>query len=218
MGARKKRSTLLAVDLLSSCIETAWKTKRRCVVSILSLDLVGAFNNVSYERLLHILHQKGFPEWLIGLVKSFLTERRTKIRFTGHESEWISTQTGIPQGSPLSPILFLFFILELLKEFQRTQGDTLAFGFVDDTNLIAWSGSAAENCRRLTEAHDRCIAWAKRHGASFAPEKYQLMYFTRCRCHNSADLASTVRVAGHEATLQKTSMHILGVWVDPKLR
>ena len=55
MGARKKRSTLSAVDLLSSCMETAWKAQYGCVVSMLSLDLAGAFDNVSHGRLLHIL-------------------------------------------------------------------------------------------------------------------------------------------------------------------
>src|SRR5437868_742262 len=178
MGARKKRSTLSAMDLLSSYVEMTWKAQHGCVVSMLSLDLAEAFDNISHKRLLHILHRKGFPEWLVSFVRSFLTERRIRIRFTEHESDWISTQTGIPQGSPLSPILFLFFISKLLEEFQRTQNNTLAFDFVDNTNLIAWSGSATENCQHLTEAHDRCIAWAKRHGASFAPEKYQLMHFT----------------------------------------
>jgi hypothetical protein len=218
MGARKKRSTLSAVSLLSSSIHTAWKAQSGCVVSMLSLDLAGAFDNVSHERLLYILRRKGFPKWLVDLVQSFLTARKTRIKFPGYESEWIQTQTGIPQGSPLSPILFLFFISELLEEFQRIEGDTMAFGFVDDTNLITWGRTAEENCRRLTAAHDRCIAWAKRHGASFAPEKYQLMHFTRRRRHDSADLASTVRIAGHEAILQKTSLRVLGVWVDPKLQ
>ena len=50
------------------------------------------------------------------------------------------------------------------------------------------------------------------------PEKYQLMHFNRRRRHDSADLASTVWIAGHEATLQKTSIHVLGVWMDPRLR
>ena len=44
------------------------------------------------------------------------------------------------------------------------------------------------------------------------------MHFTRCKHHDRADLASTVRIAGYEATLQKTSMRVFGVWVDPKLR
>ena len=87
MGTRKKQSALSAVDLLSSCVEMAWKTRHGCVVSMLSLDLAGAFDNVLHERLLHILHRKGFREWLIGFVKSFLTKRHIKIRFMRHESE-----------------------------------------------------------------------------------------------------------------------------------
>ena len=85
---------------------------------MLSLDLAGAFDNVSHEHLLWILERKGLPEWLIQVIASFLTGRRTQIVYTGYESEWIYTQTGIPQGSPLLPILFLFFISELLEEFQ----------------------------------------------------------------------------------------------------
>jgi hypothetical protein len=83
-------------------------------------------------------------------------------------------ETGIPQGSPLSPILFLLFIAELLDSLQRPCDATLGFGFVDDTNLIAWGDSARDNCRRLKLAHDKCIAWSKRYGAKFAPDKYKL--------------------------------------------
>jgi len=35
---------------------------------MLSLDLVGVFNNVSYKRLLYILKKKGFLKWLIDFV------------------------------------------------------------------------------------------------------------------------------------------------------
>src|SRR5207248_10955243 len=87
-------------------------------------------------------------------------------------SDWIQVQAGIPQGSLISPILFLFFISELLETFQQANSRTLAFGFVDDTNILAWGDSAKDNCRRLEQAHDRCIVWAKRHGAQFAPDKY----------------------------------------------
>ena len=63
---------------------------------MLSLDLAGAFDDVSHERLLYILRQKGFPEWLMSFIKSFLIQKRTRIRFTGYESDGIPTQTGIP--------------------------------------------------------------------------------------------------------------------------
>ena len=62
---------------------------------------------------------------------------RTRIAYTGHESDWIEARTGIPQGSPLSLILFLFFIAGLLEKFQDPDKDMVGFGFVNDTNLIA---------------------------------------------------------------------------------
>jgi len=50
MGARKKRSTLSALELLTGSIQTAWAAKKK-VVSVLGLDLAGAYDNVSYKRL-----------------------------------------------------------------------------------------------------------------------------------------------------------------------
>jgi len=178
---------------------------------MLSLDLVGAFNNISHERLLHILKRKGFLKWLTDFIQSFLTARKTHIKFTGYKSNWIQTQTGIPQGSPLSPILFLFFILDLLEKFQSPNSGTLGFGFIDNTNLITWGDSTVENCRQLEAAHNYYAAWANRHGATFAPKKYQLIHFTRRRRHATTDLASTVRITGCKTAPQKTSMRILGI-------
>jgi hypothetical protein len=58
--------------------------------------------------------------------------------------------------------------------------------------------SARDNCRRLKLAHDKCIAWAKRYGAKFAPDKYKLMHFTRKRRDPSGDLASSVRIGDND--------------------
>ena len=115
MGGRSRRSTLLALDLLTSCVQTAWSSRKNCVVSMLSLDISGAYDHVSTERLLRILQRKGLPEWVIKYVKNFMQGRRTRVAFDGYESEWVQTNSGIPQGSPISPILFLFFISELLE-------------------------------------------------------------------------------------------------------
>jgi hypothetical protein len=216
MGARKQRSTLSALEILADSVQTAWKARKGCVVSMLSLDLSGAFDNVSQERLLWILRHKGYPLWIQHAIKNFLTERRTKIALPGYTSDWISTRSGIPQGSPLSPVLFLFFISELLEVFQRPDGGTLGFGFVDDTNIIAWGDSAKENCERLSNVHKTCLEWARRHGAAFAPDKYQLIHFTRRRNNARNDLASTVQIGDHAVRPQQ-SLRVLGVWVDPKL-
>ena len=87
---------------------------------------------------------------------------------------------------------------------------------MDDINLITWGRTAAENCQQLTTAHDKCTAWAKRYGATFAPEKYKLIHFTRQRRHCKEDLAATVQINGKGAEVL-TSLKILGVWIDAQL-
>lgn len=51
--------------------------------------------------------------------------------------------------------------------------------YLDDANILAWGHSTKETCRILRKVHDRCLTWAKEHGARFAPEKYELVHFTR---------------------------------------
>ena len=57
----------------------------------------------------------------------------------------------------LFPILFLLFILELLKHFKKVKNNTLGFGFVNNTNLVAWGDSTADNYKKLTAAHNQYI-------------------------------------------------------------
>ena len=87
IGARKERSTLSAIGLLTSCVQTAWRAWPGSVVSMLSLDLAGAFNNVPHQRLQGSLRDKGIPKWLIKMVFSFTQGRRTQIVYTEYKSE-----------------------------------------------------------------------------------------------------------------------------------
>jgi ribonuclease P/MRP protein subunit RPP40 len=92
---------------------------------------------VSHARLLWVLRRKGYPELVVQYVESFLTNRRTRISFNDYDSEWMSTNTGIPQGSALSPVLFLVFIADLLETFESARDGIIGTGFADDTDLVA---------------------------------------------------------------------------------
>jgi hypothetical protein len=56
-------------------------------------------------------------------------------------------QAGLPQGSPLSPILFLFFNADLVQ--QRIDQNGGAVAFVDDYTAWVVGKTAAENKDRL---------------------------------------------------------------------
>jgi len=64
MGARRGRSVETALETLTDTVYTTWnhgKGGKGKVVSLLSLDIAGAFDNISYERLLHNLRKKRIP-------------------------------------------------------------------------------------------------------------------------------------------------------------
>ena len=203
MGARPGRSTETALELLTEQTRTAWAIDPTAVASVLSLDMAGAFVNASHERLIHNLCMAGLPLWMTMFIASFLKNRTTRLYFDGTQTTPFNTNTGIPQGSPLSPILFLFFASYLLHKLN--QGKTTAFGFVDDTNIFAYSRSTEENCRTLEAAHDKCLEWALKHGATFAPEKYNLMHFTRQRKRDDLSAAiSAGSTSGPKAQMGTT--------------
>ena len=121
----------MAIRYILETIQAAWKKGK--VATVLSLDMAGAFDKVHHERLIHNLRERRIPKWITDYVLSFLTERSTTIAIPGYESPLKPTQCGIPQGSTISPILFLFFTADLLQGMRRTE----AVGYADDTYLIS---------------------------------------------------------------------------------
>lgn len=215
MGARRKRSTESALELLVEQVHTVWSGGSEHVASILSLDVAGAFDNVSHERLLHNLRKRKIPGNIVDWVQSFLQERESCLSFDGTTSEMSSVHAGIPQGSPISPILFLFFNADLVEGCESLGLKTSAIGFVDDVNILAYGRSTEDNCRTLSRVHDTCTRWARTHGATFAPEKYELIHLTR----KPGRFNMTAGLRIDSADIQpKTDIRILGVQLDTKLR
>lgn len=120
-------------------------------------------DNVSHARLLHNLKVKDILVWITNFIKSFLEDRTTMIVLGSFKGDQISIETGIPQGSSLSSILFLCFASTLIPTLSI---DSLSpIRFVDDTTILTWSSSMEENCQKLKNLHEKCLFWAQRHGA-----------------------------------------------------
>ena len=131
------------------------------------------------------------------------------------ESETFAIKAGLPQGSPLSLILFLLYIEELFGLASRPNLGVYTIRFVDDLNLLAYSKSTEQNFATLGQIHERCLDWASRHEIKFAPHKYELIHFTTAR--KKHNLQATIKVEGTEK-LPFTQVKVLGVWLDSKLK
>ncbi|KAK7433457.1 reverse transcriptase, partial [Colletotrichum acutatum] len=122
--------------------------------------------------------------------------------------------TGIPQGSPLSPILYLFYNADLLDSCNET-GDTTATGFIDDVAILAVGDSTEETCQKLQEALRKAETWALTHASVFAPEKFQLTHFTRAKTRIDTD--KTLHSQWGEIK-PKTTCKYLGLIMDSALK
>jgi hypothetical protein len=132
-SARKQRFAEQALLLLQERIYTAWRGRK--VVSLVSFDVKGAYNGVYKDRLLQRLAARGIPSDLVNWIDAFCSRCTATIVVKGEASEVRELeQAGLPQGSPLSPIMFLCFNADLVQ--QRIDQNGGAIAFVDD--YTAW--------------------------------------------------------------------------------
>jgi retron-type reverse transcriptase len=179
-GGRPGRSTEDALMVLSESIHQAWKQKK--VVSAVFLDVAGAFNNVHHRRLIHNLRMRRIPVVIANWIQSFLQKRSTRLLSNGAKSDEIAIPAGIPQGSPVSPLLYMYYNAELLEvQLECNHNISLALGFIDDIVYVVSEDSAKSNVRALEHMLQGAEEWRKRHGSQFERSKYILIHFTRNR-------------------------------------
>ncbi|KAF4230065.1 hypothetical protein CNMCM8980_005994 [Aspergillus fumigatiaffinis] len=210
-GAQKQRSAEQALVLLQEQIFTAWRGRR--ILSLISFDVKGAYNGVCKERLLQRMKARGIPEDLLRWFEAFCSERTATIQINGQLSEAQSLpQAGLPQGSPLSPILFLFFNADLVQRQIDSQGGAIAF--VDD--FTAWvTGPTAQSNRQGIEAIiNEALEWEKRSGATSEADKTAIIHFSP-KAHKSDKEPFTIK---GQTVEPKDHVKILGVLMDARLK
>ena len=209
-GGRKLASTEHAMHFLLQRIHQAWAEGK--VASLLLLDVSGAYDNVSHERLLHNLRKRRIHPKIVGWAASFLKDRCTTLKLQEYTTPSTPIKIGIPQGSPVSPIFYLFYNADLIEACKTEQ--TEAVGYIDDVSILATDGATQRNCKTLKIIHRKAEEWAKKHGSQFAPAKYELVHFTRDPKANS-----THALHLPQATIKASpSCRYLGIQMDTKLR
>ncbi|OAQ57920.1 reverse transcriptase [Pochonia chlamydosporia 170] len=209
-GGRKLASTEHAMHVLLQRIYKAWSEGK--VATLLLLDVSGAYDNVSRERLLHNLRKRRVDNKMVTWVASFLSDRTTTLKLQEYTAASVPIETGIPQGSPISPILYLFYNADLIEECKTPETESV--GYIDDVSILAVGPSASRNCKTLKAIHRKAQDWARKHGSQFAPAKYELVHFTR---DPKANCTHALRLP-HTTIKASPFCKYLGIQLDTRLR
>jgi hypothetical protein len=105
--------------------------------SSLFLDIKGGFDNISSFQLSRMLVKHGVSRYLVSWVRSFLSGRQCKLLFQGAPGVYCPVSVGAPQGSPVSPLLFLIYVSCLHISIPRS----VIFSYVDDFSVTVSSDS-----------------------------------------------------------------------------
>ena len=212
-GALPLRSAVDLTTCLTHDVEEA--LNKGHTASLLTLDVKGAFDTVLPGRLVNRLREQGWPDNLTRWVGSFATGRLIQIKLDGEIGPITSIHCGLPQGSPVSPILFMLYLAPLFH-----MGTLKArFGYADDVALLAISPSLDINSKSLSDSLQEALNWGSSEGITFDPGKSELMHFSRRRADQ--DPTRTPSVAAGPIQVSEGSerpyLRWLGILFDKKL-
>jgi hypothetical protein len=158
---------------------------------VVYLDLKKAFDRVPRRRLLVKLQAHGIAGELLAWIDSFLRDRIQRVVVNGFMSKDISVLSGVPQGSVLGPVLFLFYVNDL---------DDCVTGlvrkFADDTKLarrIRMSDPrlSALDCTDMQFDLNSLTAWCQTWQMEFNVEKCSCLHFGHSNPNFTYELNTT---------------------------
>jgi hypothetical protein len=129
-------------------------------VTLIVFDLKGAFNRVKEASLNACLQAKGILTVARKWISSFIENQYASITFNDFQTEVAPLEnTGLAQGSLLSPILFGFFNSDLVNQPVNYYGVLSAF----INNYFRWRAgpTAKDNIKKIQEEDiPRIELWA----------------------------------------------------------
>ncbi len=131
-------------------------------VELASFNFAKAFDSVNHRFLLAKLKASGIDGAVINWIKSYLSNRSYQVQIDGVLSEEAPCHRGVPQGSVISPLLFLLYVNDL----PAALGDS-ALLFADDVKMVFPRSQLSHLLSSLSSAW----AWAEKWDLPINPNK-----------------------------------------------
>lgn len=148
---------------------------------LLSIDQKNAFDRVRHDFLFEELKNKGIDRELISAISTLYRNPSSSVLINGALSEKIKIQTGVRQGCPLSPLLYVVAFDSLLKRingnnkidsfpFPTKGNDKLIVAYADDLSVFL------KNEKSVVETVKTIEEWGQFSGAQINKQKSACLY------------------------------------------
>jgi hypothetical protein len=173
--------TEVAIENLVKHVEEKSKQGQTCYAAF--LDAVKAFDRVYIPKLIELLGQFGLDRYMLNWLTSYLLDRRA---FVGDPRFRYKLANGVPQGSILSPLLFVLYVSLLFDglevTFKAQYADDFRVMCADTNPVVAVSRlnnaltTISKRCRDLAVTLDgaKCKAMWLRTGRQKPAEELEV--------------------------------------------
>ena len=207
-GFRKGRMTS---EQLFRLAEDSYRSKKRKgVTSAIFLDAEAAFDQAWHNAIRYKVKEMKVPHRLVRLVSSFLKERSLTVNVGDKISNKVVMNAGTPQGSCLSPLLYII----LVNDVPQPSNGTSIGQFADDIGLWAEAYTYRGCTYRLQQAINQLESWCRRWRIKLNGAKSNLLVFSRLPQKSGEDLSVQLF---NDIVKPTTSAKYLGILFDDKL-
>ena len=178
-------------------------------IALLLFDLSAAFDTVDQSILISKLQIYGFDSTALNWVRSYLTDRTQQVIVSGELSTSSKTNRGTPQGSRISPLLFLILMADLNLSVKK--GQLTNFADDIDTQLTTVEETEEKAKETTKEQADKIIEFFSNVQLKNNPDKAALIY-------NSKGKEKKIQMEVGGCVLEtKASEKLLGLTVNSDL-
>ena len=172
-GFRRNRSC--ESQLLRTTQDLGEILNTRSQADVAVLDFAKAFDKVPHHRLIIKLRHLNINKDVIGWIEDFLKNRTQQVAVDGALSDEAPVLSGVPQGTVVSPMLFLIFINDIASNI--TSSIRL---FADDCLLFREIKCQADH-ETLQRDLNHLVTWSQTWGMKFNIKKCNVMSVTNKR-------------------------------------
>ena len=216
-GFRRYRRTIDAIMRLVHDIAEGRAQDHQLVTVAAFLDFKSAFDSVWHNGLRLVLKGLDLPKPVLRLLSHFLRGRKFFVKVGTSVSSMFDINCGVPQGSPLSPILFIIFTASMFRasvDGRDALKDIAFAAYADDVCL--WASAHPGQCAvaRVQCALRQIDQWSSKWRLAINPAKcealsFSFVPFTKLRGYRLFVSGSNVKFSD--------SFRYLGLWLHPRL-
>ena len=210
-GFRREHSTTSALLQLTTDVAVGVNQRKPPDRTVcIAVDLSAAFDTVCHNNLLSKINRSQLPPATARWLSYYLRGRQAKTCFRGVKSTSRKVNTGVPQGSKLSPSLFSFYIADMLIQTEPVK----RVCYADDITVWASGVNIPDLEVSINNYLEEITAYLKDNSLLISAPKSSVMLLTPDT--HQAKIHPRIFIENSHLPLVKCP-RILGVYLDPSL-